>query len=131
MIRMFNVGSKINFVDNENAFVGFDCDQQCCESFGWALIMDRNERLLATGEKNFSDADLVFDTSVEPCPQDELLKRVLLDSDYYMGGTMAFRVRDEYDFTDKGWLILYNCHNGFYSHGWEFGKLNVEKEGRI
>lgn len=74
MIRMFNVGSKINFVDNENAFVGFDCD---------------------------------------------------------MGGTMAFRMRDEYDFTDKGWLILYNCHNGFYSHGWEFGRLNVEKEGRI
>lgn len=59
MIRMFNVGSKINFVDNENAFVGFDYD---------------------------------------------------------MGGTMAFRVRDEYDFTDKGW---------------EFGRLNVEKEGRI
>lgn len=73
----------------------------------------------------------MFDTSVEPCPQDELLKRVLLDRDYDMGGTMAFRVCDEYDFSDKGWLILYNIHNGYYSHGWQYGRLTVGKEGRI
>lgn len=33
MIKLFETGTKLNFIDDCNAFVGFDFEQGCCEHY--------------------------------------------------------------------------------------------------
>ena len=36
-MKIFERDGKINFVDDNNVFVGYDYSQDCCEVFGWTL----------------------------------------------------------------------------------------------
>lgn len=133
MIKLFETGTKLNFIDDCNAFVGFDFEQGCCEHFGWRVLVDGRFDVYAQGDSHGSTGELemtdwVFDTDTPPR---EDLTGILPDIDLDYGGAVAFRIKNEYYPDEKGWLVLYNSHNGYYHHGWEFGKLNVEKEGSL
>lgn len=135
MIKLFETGTKLNFIDDRNAFVGFDFEQDCCEDFGWLVLVDGKGDVYAQGDSHGSTGELemkdwAFDKDTPPC---EDLTGIMpdIDLDLYEGGAVAFRIRHEYHYDEKGWLVLYNSHNGYYFHGWEFGYLNVEKEGRL
>ncbi|ANN86164.1 hypothetical protein BI096_gp41 [Enterobacter phage Arya] len=105
---------KINFIDRNDCFVGFDYAQDCCESFGWYLntIWSTEASPLFTSE-NFADEKALdgfwFDTATDPVSVD--------DDANDEGGTVAFRCVNSAG--DVLWLHLYNAHNGYYSHGWE------------
>ncbi len=113
-MRIFESNGKINFVDDNNVFVGFDNTQDCCESFGYVLSesipLNRDSVIEGTDFPGFN-----FDTSFF---EDKL-------PGFYTeeGGVALFKLikGDETMF-----LTLYNVHNGYYGHGFEMC-VNNEK----
>lgn len=107
-MMLFNRDGKVNFVDKNNVFLGYDMNQCCCEHFGWFLaeqptteIQEEPQELPDISEYNF-DRDYF---------------RELHDSHLEDGGIVVFRlVSDEKEL----FLHLYNCHNGYYGHGFYF-----------
>lgn len=97
---------SVNFVDDNNVFVGYDLRQDCCEHAGWYITeslpdeadVDRDGDNCLPEENDF-----VFDQSF--C-QDLGCK--------YEGSAIAFRLGDG---EREAYLILFNCHNGYYGHG--------------
>lgn len=99
-------GYRINFIDSNDCFVGFDYSADCCESFGYFV----SETL---GVEQAVDSDLsgyIFDVNTRPI-------EVETEDSYECGGVVAFRCvnRDG----SVLWLHLYNSHNGYYGHGWD------------
>lgn len=102
--------SKVNFVDENDVFVGYDTCQCCCEDAGYFISEDKNEQYRCDGNTNdeFVTDGYVFDVSY--C--------VGVDSDDLDdGGQVCFRLTK--DGSDDLYLHLYNSHNGYYSHGFE------------
>ena len=89
---------RINFIDKNDAFVGFDYGHQCCEDFGWFI----------SGSENLDG--FWFDLKEVPteCEQNE---------DFEFKCELQFKCVNELG--DVAFLHLYNHHNGHYSHGWE------------
>ena len=105
---------RVNFIDRNNRFVGFDMESQCCENYGWVI----------------SETESDTPWNLESIPN--AAERVL---------TYVFNT----DFGDKGikdgdgyvvfqlisarepnlYLYLFNDHNGYYSHGFEFGDIKI------
>ena len=103
--------SKVNFVDVNDVFVGYDVEQCCCESADW-YIADKvtpysyndDEKNEASKTTDVEDYSFIKDFFEEPSSSD-------LDA-----GDMAV-----FKLVAKGkpdlYLHLYNCHNGYYGHG--------------
>lgn len=98
---------KINFIDKNDCFVGFDFERDCCESFGWYYSENRN-----SNDFQNSDPDALhgffFDTKSDPFD--------VIDTDDDECSIVGFTLINEA--ADIKYLFLYNSHNGFYSHGW-------------
>lgn len=103
---------KVNFVDENNVFLGYDLDQCCCEDAGYFIkkerITDKNNNIY-----------------------DEKSDKINLDKYYFV--TDYFQERDEFEMDsggvaefkitngcDSAYIYLFNYHNGYYSHGFEF-----------
>lgn len=106
---------SINFVDENNVFVGYSLEQNCCEHADW-FISDQ--------KKN---------TAVDE--NDYWVKNEIVELSSYSFDTKFFEeFKDEYCLDNVNfarfklisenkpdlYLHLYNCHNGYYSHGFEF-----------
>jgi hypothetical protein len=113
-MKLFMRDDKINFVDENNCFVGYDMEQQCCELAGW-FISDIPCKDVVEETKNEQDLEgFVFDT--------DFFREVRIDGldDEKGVGTLAiFRITDGN--TEK-FIHLYNIHNGWYCHGFSWGK---------
>lgn len=103
--------AKVNFVDGNNVFVGYDTDQCCCEHADWFIA----DTITSYSYDSYRDSKEV------PCVED-----YVFDKDFFQeiesvdldeGGMVAFRLiaKDKPDL----YLHLFNCHNGFYGHGFE------------
>lgn len=99
-------GTKANFIDERDKFVGYDTGTDCCEHAGW-FISDKEETEIPETEGNPG-----FD----------------LKNYYFEGITLPGKLSD----TDEGssvvfplihiifpplYLHLFNVHNGYYGHG--------------
>jgi len=129
-VRIFETDGKTNYVDTNDVLVGFDAWQSCCETFGhkWAY------------KPEFPDDD------AEDKPEPANLEAMVFDTNFFKdhdhswgGGEVMFRLvvpelqrtrtdeemrRIQRRFaSDKmpfeAYLILFNHHNGYYSHGFE------------
>lgn len=112
MLKFFERDGKLNWVDSNNVFVGFSDYQSCCESYGGALYssIDSDGKLLDIDLE--SDNDWVFDTSFYT---DYAIPANVADIE---GNSAGFRLVD-----GKGneiFLVIWNEHNGYYAHGFEF-----------
>lgn len=122
-MRIFNVNRKTNFVDDNNVFVGFDKEGLCCENFGYALTEYIPEDMDALGS-SLHESDLEgynFDKN--------FIKDLPYPEHYENGGAKCFRLEKD---GEEAYLTIYNYHNGYYSHGFEF--VNDDKiiqEGRL
>lgn len=96
-------GSKVNFIDKNDNFVGFDMDGQCCEYFGWYIT---NNVTAEIPEENMCAEGFWFDVTSEPIECDM--------GDCYV---VAFKLVNSSD--EVLYLHLFNEHNGYYSHGWD------------
>ena len=103
--------NKVNFVDENNVLVGYDLTQHCCERAGWFIsnsdgCKDCQEETDKNLLKNIEDYR--FDSHSFIC----------VDSDYLYSGMMV-RFKLVSDTHKDLFLYLFNCHNGYYSHGFE------------
>ena len=97
---------RINFIDKNDCFVGFDWYANCCENFGYYVAPEIAE---GGSAGNGSLDGFFFDTTAEPTE--------ICNDSYDVDGLVAFKcINDE---GDVRYLHLYNHHNGYYSHGWE------------
>jgi hypothetical protein len=113
-MKIFDRKSKVNFVDDNNVFVGFDNNQCCCESFSCTIhefpdVDSKEVDGIRTNDGCGEYPGFNFDTSY--------LKHIEYDlNDCDCGGCVAFRLTNGQ--TDI-YLILSNRHNGYYCHGFE------------
>ena len=112
--------SKVNFVDENNVLVGYDYEDQCCEDFGWFLSHKINDSCRSIDDQIATDDSLV-NTLLEGWEFDPTFFEEKKTGDFaYSEENLAiFRMT-------KGvhvmYLHLYNVHNGYYSHGFDFSK---------
>lgn len=115
-MKIFEINDKVNFVDENNVFVGFDARQQCCESADWFISDFCYEKL---DINNFSS-----DSWTEKYDgwTFDIENYDFIDGEFDCGGCIRFAlVKDN----KTKYLYLYNHHNGYYSHG--FTIKNGEK----
>jgi hypothetical protein len=117
-------GNRLNVVDENNVVVGYDYESSCCERFGYYFTKKKPDKLddEPIDEGSFDHSGYVFDTSYE--------EAVPLSGGYDEGGATSFKL------TKTGepdlFLVLYNHHNGYYSHGFDMTKDDEEfKSGSI
>jgi len=101
----------VNFVDENNTFVGYDLEQDCCEDAGWFIAEEKNSDLPEIEDRPGSFPDIskyFFDIEYFEKFENETLDE---------GSMVVFRL------VSKGMMDLYlhifNAHNGYYSHGFE------------
>lgn len=123
--------TKVNFVDESNVLLGYDTDQSCCESAGWFIsnsalptakeIGDEPQELKSPEDWRFDvrffmeTTDVILDKENSYNPLDE-------------GSVAVFRLVN-IKTKEVKFLHLFNCHNGYYGHGFEFkweGKMIQE-----
>jgi hypothetical protein len=100
-------GNRLNLIDKNNVFVGYDYEQSCCENFGYEF---RNSNGSVLVESPILD-DFYFTKKHEEKP---------ILGDYRDDGysSYGFEITNG---KETLWFVLYNYHNGYYSHGFEFG----------
>ncbi len=105
--------AKVNFVDDNNVLLGYDLETNCCEIASWFITdtpLDSKNPLPETKTQPTELPGFNFDTSY-------LIKDNNPDV-FDEGAIVTFRL-----FNSEGqekFLHLYNMHNGYYSHGFEF-----------
>ncbi len=111
-MKVFERDGKLNFVDENNVFVGYDYTQDCCESFGY-FISDKILNDIPDKKENKDDFDLedyIFDINF-------FKENVVKDDDG--GGSILFKLQKLWVAPGAAdlYLRLFNCHNGYYGHG--------------
>lgn len=103
---------KVNFVDDNNVLVGYDLSQQCCEQASWFITdlpIDLENIIPATQDQPLDLPGYNFDPSYRVTHTPSILDE---------GSITSFRLTNSKG--DEKFLHLYNCHNGYYSHGFTF-----------
>ena len=110
----FTEGVKVNFVDENNVFCGYDLNQDCCEYADWFIDSKIWRDDIPDDSKNLQpiDEDLsgwVFDK--------EFFEEIGNSEKYDEGGMVVFKITKG---KEEKFIHIFNSHNGYYSHGFEF-----------
>lgn len=98
---------KINFIDEKGTYLGYDFESGCCESFGWFLSDKKNDWLEDYKQESEEMPGWTFDTTY--------INEQRLGEEG--GGQAEFRIVNG---DQEKFLTIYNHHNGYYGHGFEF-----------
>ena len=108
-MQVFDRAGKVNFVDENNVFLGYDLEQNCCEQADWFVADTPQEGQPETESKGTPDLEgFVFDPA--------FFKQVD-GGDFDSGGMAIFRIVNG---GDEKFIHIFNAHNGYYGHGFEF-----------
>jgi hypothetical protein len=115
-------GDKINFADENNVSLGYNLGQDCCEYADWFIDDTPWQTRLPKNISNYQKTEgydgWVFDTNFQ----------VLIEShkDLDEGGIAIFKITK--DGAEK-YIHIFNSHNGYYGHGFNFtiGETVLEK----
>lgn len=102
---------KVNFIDENDVFVGFDTAQDCCEDAGYFVSKDANEPYQYDKDRSGETPSLDgynFDTTFF-----QHVSSKHLDD----GDQVCFKMVKQGN--EDLYLHLYNSHNGYYGHGFE------------
>jgi hypothetical protein len=117
-----NWTEKVNFVDANNVYLGYDMSQCCCEFADWFI----------------DDTPHVDGMIPDDLPKPRDLESWSFDTAYFLlvenelrfdAGSMAiFRITDG---SAEKFIHLFNCHNGYYGHGFDFkvGDTMIQEGG--
>lgn len=112
---------KVNFIDENNVAVGYDLEQDCCERAGWFIAETPTDEL-RDGDVDEDWGGWVFDTTY--CEKLDS-RNAELDE----GSIVVFRMIKG---DEERFLHLFNSHNGYYSHGFDFTQADqVLKQGLL
>lgn len=109
--------TKLNIVDENNVLVGYDYESSCCEDFYYYITDSEPENIESDGfglDKG-RVTNLVFDKTYNKIIGKEDCCEIKLGSVFKMVGEETL------------YLVLVNCHNGYYSHGFWMNDENGEK----
>jgi hypothetical protein len=117
-MKFFDRDGKYNFVDENNVYLGYDSNQQCCENAGFFLDnLPMKDGESISGKDHYSVPNLDnfrFDPSffqfVDAIEDDRL------DDSSQVA---VFRIVND-DKSEALYIHLFNTHNGYYSHGFSF-----------
>ena len=103
---------KVNYVDKNNRVLGYSMEPDCCESFGHCILA---ELPTAKGDPSLCalQESILGPYSFSP---DQPIELGLSDNED--GGMAGFRIVA--DALPDLWVVIWNFHSGYYSHGWEF-----------
>lgn len=105
----FENDCKINFVDINNVFVGYDLAQSCCEESGWFVSTTEAENPYEDNEH--------YKVKEFPVPD---ISNYSFDISYFTETPELVRFKliaiNQCDL----YLHLFNIHNGYYQHGFMF-----------
>jgi len=85
-MKIFSKDGKINFVDKNNVFLGYDMNQDCCEDANW-FISDTPKEFSQSNDCNEDLEKYIFDTS--------FFKEVVNRDHFDSGGMVIFRIVNE------------------------------------
>ena len=105
--------NKLNLVDENDVFVGYDYSQDCCEHFGY--------RWETSCRTHLQEPDLngaVFT---------KRHKKLESTDDYYDDCECEYGFEIKLNNGNLIWFVIYNYHNGYYGHGFDF----TDKEEKI
>ncbi len=107
---------KVNFIDEYNVFLGYDLSEHCCETSGW-FICDKVVEVIP--EYSYEPHTLsIYDiyTDITEYRFDIKYVKYVHDNgnERYL---VIFRIING---SDELYIHLYNCHNGYYHHGFDF-----------
>lgn len=111
-MKVFEDFGRINFVDKNNVFVGFDFTSDCCEYFGYVFVKVLPE--VVNGNKTKGSVEL-SELELKDFNFDVNFNKDL--SVYSEGEATSFRLVN--NLNEEIYLILFNHHNGYYGHGFE------------
>ena len=113
--------SKVNFVDENNVMLGYDTDQCCCEHADWFISHKVENEIIERTEEEPNLDGFSFDR--------EFFREVENESEFDEGSMAVFRIENG---TDEKFIHIFNCHNGYYGHGFDF-KIGEEtlREGYL
>ena len=121
MIKVFETETKVNFVQDDNTFVGYDLEGKCCEYANWYVAPTPNITGEMPAEENLCK---------------EIPEYYSFRKTYYLeyhpgddeeGCRVIFKLTS-FDHPDL-YLHLFNCHNGHYGHGFKVNFYANEREG--
>ena len=104
--------AKVNYVDKNNRVLGYSMSKSCCESFGHCVLAE------LPASEGAPDDNALSSPVLEPYLFTPEAPTLLSLNDADKGGGLAFRIVA--DGLSDLWVVIWNFHNGYYSHGWEF-----------
>ncbi len=118
-------GEKVNFLDDNGVFVGYSLAQDCCEHADWFIANKPQKKLLESSRKPRLKGWNFDPSFFQELGQDDMEDKYALDQ----GGMIIFRMVKG---TESKYLHIFNSHNGYYGHGFEF-KIGeeVKHEGSL
>ena len=118
-MKLFNTetvsDTKINFVDENNVLVGYDMDHYCCEYAGWFITKKKYNKV--------PSRDIEKLNKITPDLTNYRFNRAffeIISADAYEEENILRFKLDNVDYNKPSlYLHLFNCHNGYYAHGFE------------
>jgi hypothetical protein len=113
-MKAYNRDGKINFVDENNVFLGYDMNERCCEHPGW-FIADTQQ----------TEIPKKLDLKTMPELTDYWFDTHFVHMDSVENGVgdftamVVFRLKKHNGSEDAKYLHIFNFQNGYYSHGFE------------
>lgn len=109
------IGVRIIYDDGSFTEFGIESGQDCCEVWDYLYSPDSSEQFIGATVHSIEEVNTWPESIEKVDSYDEL-------------GFQAIRVN-----TNKGQLdfVVYNDHNGYYSHATIFRNEGVAKEGRL
>lgn len=109
-------GDKVNFIDENDVYVGYDLGQDCCEHADWFIHYKQCNSPYIEEEWGDSYSGLVHDDiDVNGFVFDPTFVENA-DADVDGGGMIIFRLVKG---NNQLFLHLFNVHNGYYGHGFQ------------
>lgn len=115
MLKVIEMGSKLNVVDSDNNFVGFDLSDDCCAHGGY-FIADKEitkdfDEAPAINKVDFPEYEFDLDYFKDHDPKNDK------NYDYTEENVVIFKLSPIYghDELPPLYLHLFNVHNGYYS----------------
>src|SRR5687768_13250084 len=102
-------GTKVNFVDENNVVLGYDMDQSCCEHADWFITDKPQDTIVNRGEEIPDLTGWTFDV--------DYFQSIENHNELDCGEMAVFRIVNG---DQEKFIHLFNCHNGYYSHGFSF-----------
>jgi hypothetical protein len=113
--------NKVNFVDENNVVLGWDMSSQCCEQYGWFFndTIVQSENMDGDIDCNHNEPDDIenwrFDPSFRAGDGESQVFRV-----FHIDPTISCK-----------YLHIFNFHNGYYSHGFDWTVNGKTEEGSL